>query len=81
MAKITRKAARQAQRLSRKTKKALITSVGRAQYHDWMAEQAHDTATKAKAEIFARAAEPPYLIQTGKLRRLKAFGNTGSGNK
>lgn len=77
MAKSEKTQPRQRQRLSRKTKKAIINSVGREQFHDMMAAHSHDSTRKAQAEIFSKTTDQPYLIQSGKLRRLKAFGNQG----
>lgn len=75
MAKIPQLQPRKRQRLSRKTKKALINSVGREQFHTMMAEHAHDMTTRAQPQIFSQLTDPPYNIRSGKLTRLKAYGN------
>jgi hypothetical protein len=75
MAKKENRQPRTKQRLSRKTKKLLVNSIGREQYHAHMSELGHDTSKKAQAEIFARSAQQPYAIRSGRLQRLLAYSN------
>lgn len=75
MAKLPQLEKTSRRRLSRKTKKALIASIGREQYHTEMSAQAHDSTKRAKADIFSRYADQPYEIRSGRLQRLKSYSN------
>ena len=75
MAKKEKRQGRQKQRLSRKTKKALVNSIGSEQYHTHMSEVAHDSTKRAKAELFARVSAQPYTMRGGRMQRLLAYSN------
>jgi hypothetical protein len=76
MAKPERRQPRQKQRLSRKTKKALVSIMGREQYHEAMGAFTQGAATQAKADLFSRVSGGQQMaIRSGRKVRNLAYSN------